>query len=134
MATQCNNLIDIKTEDKNHQREETKPGILYDSTIVQNVPKEQFGCKVCPKSFQLVTDLLKHFKVHLHPKTTKQKEQQTLKDWTPNLKCENENITIGHNVPKLVENENENEHFDVEGNVIKTELKVERGMTQNQKQ
>ena len=82
-------LVDTKTEGENHKREDTKPGILYDSTIVQNVPKAQFGCKVCPKSFQLVTDLLKHFKVHVHPETNNQKEQ-TFRDVTPNLECENE--------------------------------------------
>ena len=60
------NLVDTKTEDENHQREETKPGILYDSTIV-------------------------------------------------------------HNLPKAMKSENENGHFDVEGELIKTELKVEIG-------
>ena len=41
-----------KTEDENQQSEDTKPGILYDSTVVQNnVPKAQFGCKVCPNLF-----------------------------------------------------------------------------------
>ena len=48
-----------------------------------------FGCKVCQKSFQLLTDLLKHFKVHVHPETNNQKEQ-TFRDVTPNLECENE--------------------------------------------
>ena len=91
------------------------------------------GCKVCQKSFQLVTDLLKHFKVHVHPERNAKKEQnkdveqQTLKEGTPNLNCENENITIVDNVPKLVESKNENEQFDVEDDVIKTELKVEIG-------
>ena len=59
-------LVDTKTEDENHQRLDTKPGILYDGTIVQS------------------------------------------------------------NAPKAMNNEDENEHFDVEGDVIKTELKVER--------
>ena len=54
MATQEIDLVDTKPEDENHQREDTKPGILYDSTIVKNnVPKAKFGCKVCLKSFQL---------------------------------------------------------------------------------
>ena len=106
MATQYNNLVDTKTEDENHQTEETKPGISYDSTILQNnVPKAQFGCKVCPKSFQLVTDLLKHFKVHVHPERNNPKEQ-TFQDVAQNLKCENENSKM-----------------DIEGTVIKVELK-----------
>ena len=29
-------LVDTKSEDENSQREDTKPGILYDSTVVQN--------------------------------------------------------------------------------------------------
>ena len=31
--------------------------------------------------------------------------------------------TIAHNLPKAIKSENENEHFDIEGDVIKTELK-----------
>ena len=50
-----------------------------------------FGCKVCPKSFQLLTDLLKHFKVHVHPGTNNQKEK-TFTDGTPDIKCENKSI------------------------------------------
>ena len=33
------NLVDTKTEDENHPSEETKRGILFDSTIDQNLPK-----------------------------------------------------------------------------------------------
>ena len=60
-------LVDTKTEAENRQREDTKQGILYDSTIVQS------------------------------------------------------------NVPKAMKSENKNEHFDVEGDVVKSELKIERG-------
>ena len=67
MDTLCIDLIDTKTEDENEQREDTKRGILYDGTILQN------------------------------------------------------------NVPKTMKSENENGHFDVEGDVIKTGLKVEIG-------
>ena len=114
MATRSIDLVDTKTEDENHQTEDPNPGILYDSTIVQkNLPKAQFGCKVCPKSFQLVTDLLKHFKVHVNPGSN-QKEQQTFKDGTSNLK-----------------GENENNEMDIEGTVLKVELKP--SLTQIQK-
>ena len=66
MAIQCIDLVDTNTEDENHQREDTKRGILHDSTIV-------------------------------------------------------------HNVSKAMKSENENEQFDMEGEVVKTELKYERG-------
>ena len=66
METLCIDLVDTKTEDENHQSEDTKRGIMYDGTIA-------------------------------------------------------------HNLPKAMKSENENEHFDVEGDVIKTELKIERG-------
>ena len=59
-------LVDIKTQDENHLREDTKWEILYDNTVVEN------------------------------------------------------------NVPKLMKSGNENDHFDVEGEVIKTEMKCER--------
>ena len=67
MAKQEIDLVDSKTEGENHQREDTKPGILYDSTILQN------------------------------------------------------------NVPKAMKSENDNKNLDVEGNVIKTELRCEIG-------
>ena len=59
-------LVNTKTEAENHQTEDTKPGILHDSTLLQN------------------------------------------------------------NIPIAMRNENENEdeHFDVEGNVFKMELDV----------
>ena len=63
MATLCVDLVDIKTEDENHQRENTKQGILH----VQN------------------------------------------------------------NVPKAFKSENDIEHFDVKGDVVKTKLKCEIG-------
>ena len=64
METSCKDLVDAKTEDENHQIEDTKRGIMYDGTIVQNVPKA-----------------MKY----------------------------------------------ENEHFDVKGDVVKCELKIETG-------
>ena len=67
METLCIDLIDTKTEDENLQREDTKPGILYDSTILQD------------------------------------------------------------NGTKAMKNEHANEQFDLEGAVIKTELKCEIG-------
>ena len=42
--------------------------------------------------------------------------------------------TIAHNVPKDMKSENENEHFDAEGDIIKTKYNVKLEMTQNQKQ
>ena len=66
-----------------------------------------FGCKVCPKSFQLLTDLLKHFKVHVHPETSNQKKK-TFKKLTPNLNCKSENNEMD---------------IDIDGTVIKFELK-----------
>ena len=60
-------FVDTKTEGENHHTEDIKPGILYDSTIVQN------------------------------------------------------------NVPEAMKGECENDHFDVEGDVFKTELKCEIG-------
>ena len=66
MESFCIDLVDSKTEDENHQSEETKQGILFDGTIA-------------------------------------------------------------HNLPKAMKSENENGHFDVEGDLIKTELKVEIG-------
>ena len=60
-------LVDSKTEDENHQREDTKRGILYDGTIVQS------------------------------------------------------------NAPNAMNNEDENKHFDIEGDVMKIELKVAIG-------
>ena len=62
-----NDFIDSKTEDGNHQREETKRGILYQSTFVHNVPEALEAMK----------------------------------------------------------SENEHENFDVEGDVVKFELKVD---------
>ena len=67
MKTLCVDLVDTKTEDQNYEREDTKQGILYDCTIVQN------------------------------------------------------------NVPKALKSESKNEHYDVEGDVIKSEMKIERG-------
>ena len=64
METLRIDLVDTNTEDENNQRDDSKPGILYDGTIV-------------------------------------------------------------HNVHKAKKSENENEHFDVEGNVVKSELKIE---------
>ena len=64
-----------------------------------------FGCKVCPKSFQLLTDLLKHLKVHVHPETNHQKEK-TFENVAPNLKCENES-----------------NEMNIDGTVKKVELK-----------
>ena len=44
METICIDLVNTKTEDDDYQREDTKPGILYDSTIVQNnVPEATKG-------------------------------------------------------------------------------------------
>ena len=67
MESFCIDLVDAKTEDENHQSEDTKPGILYASTVVQN------------------------------------------------------------NIPEAKKSEIENEHFDLDGDVMKTELKVEIG-------
>ena len=60
-------LVNTNTEAEIHQTEDTKPGILHDSTILQN------------------------------------------------------------NIPIAKKSENENEHFDIKGDVVKTELKIERG-------
>ena len=68
METLCIDLVDTKTDDENHQGEESKRGILCDGTVVQNY------------------------------------------------------------VPKLMKSENDkNEYFDVEVDVVKSELKIERG-------
>ena len=40
METPCIDLVGIKTEEENHQREDTKRGLMYDRTLPHNLPKE----------------------------------------------------------------------------------------------